>query len=1012
VDAFLGILGTTALLLDGEADDNWGKPKERAVLATLAVHVGQVVTIDTLIRWAWPADTPIPQYPAPTFHTYATRIRKALRRLPTPANLRAGQGGYRLEMDKSLIDRFRFRELVTQGRAHADAHEPSQAIERIEEALALWRGAPVADLTSAAALAWRATVVQNDLLVANTTLIEQLVTMRRHDAAISRLDDLHADHPDDVTLAVLRLTALYGGRRSTHATAFYLAAYRKLQNNGDDQAAAHLRQRYEELRAEHEVAHRPTPAAVPHQLPHDHAFVGRTELLDMLDTVTNAATDEPTTGVVLIDGTGGVGKTALAVHWAHRHRHLFPDGELFVKMHGYADRAQVEHATVVDRFLVALGQSPDPKLPPSGREQLLSSLLANRKTVVVLDNVRDTAHIRELVPLLSSSLVLITSRQWLTSLRTEAGARRVLVRPMSVEEGTTLMSAQLGPRSRLDEEQRTALAELCGGLPLLITVVAEYLASRPADRIAEYSELLDRRRLVVGLGDHGDGPTGGAACFEPSYRALAARERRLFRLLTLHPGPDIGLDAACACDGRSAEETFESITKLAGAHLIEAADAVDRYRFHDVVAEYAAHCRDRDEPKAEQVVATHRVLDYYVGSATHACRAVHRSYNAPPLLPPQPGVRMTAFPDADSARQWFDRERTTLDAAIMHAAEHEYHEHVWRLADPLTTFYDRGGYNLDSRKVREIAVRATRAVGNREAEASTLSGLGMVHMTLGDYPQAKRCLEAALLLVAKDGPARGHGSVLHQLGRVALRQGDTAAALALFRRGMAIAQDNGDQEGMCWAHCRIGHALHTIDRHQDALRHLRRACLLAQQIGEASAEASSLSEIGAIHRELGDLTTATAHCEQALAVAAAVPDLAATARICVVLCEINRVRHRSRQAIGYGRRAVEVCEKTHDLAAKAQALDVLGAAQYECGDLPDAVVAWRQAAELYDHTGNAAHAARLHGRIEGVPIFHQESVPLGRSADQAREPSWPRDDEVTRPLDAPQTPMDDSGSTY
>jgi len=1006
VDTFLGILGTTALLIDGETDDTWGKPRERAVLATLAVHVGRVVQIDTLIRWAWPADTPVPQNPAPTFHTYAARIRRALRRLPTPPDLRAGQGGYRLDMDRSRIDRFRFRTLVAQGRAHADAHEPERAIELVDEALGLWRGDPLADLTSPAASTWRTGVIQNELLAANTTLIEQLVAVRKFDDAIARLDDLHADHPDDVTLATLRLTALYGGRRGTHAAAFYLATRRRLRDNGDDQAAEHLRHCHDALRSEQVVVHRPAPAVAPRRLPPDYTcFVGRDDLLETLDAVTNVSEGAPANGVVIVDGTGGVGKTALVVHWAHQRRSHFPDGVLFVNLHGYANRARVEHTTVVDDFLGALGSSPDPTLSPHARELLLSSLLSGRKTLVVLDNVRDTEHIRDLVPLLSSSLVLITSRQWLTSLHTATGARRIFVKPMSPAEGTELLSAQLGPRDELDETHRTGLAELCGGLPLLLTVLAGDLAGRPAAGIDEYTALIDRRRLVVGLDDHGDGPTSGAACFDPSYQALAPPERRLFRLLTLHPGPEIGLDAACACGGRPVAETGRSLAKLAGAHLIEAADTVNRYRFHDLLAEYAAHCRDRDESPTERDAAARRVFDYYLGSATHACRTVYPTYNAPPPLAPRPDVRMTTFEDPERARRWFGRERTNLTSAITSAAEHEYHDHAWRLTDPLATFFDRGGCNIDSRAVREIALRSTHAVGNREAEASTLSGLGMTNMTLGDNMAARRCLEAALHIVAEDGPDRGVSSILQQLGRVALRQGSTAEAIDLFRRGMAIAQLSGDREGVCWAHCRLGEALRTIDQHEQAVTHLLLARRLAHEIGAPSAEATSLTELGAIQRELGDLATAAAHCEQALEIAESVPDLAKTARICVVLCEINRGRRRARQAIEYGRRAVEVCTQTHDLAQQTHALEVLGNVQHGCGDLVDAVVAWRQAVDLCEHTLDSTTAARLRDKIGSVPAIYQDLVPTARD-EVAPGDTWIPSDETTQPLVRLPRPMD------
>jgi tetratricopeptide (TPR) repeat protein len=997
MNALVGILGTTALLIDGEITDEWGKPRERAVLATLAVHVNRVVQIGTLIRWAWPSDTPEPRNPVETFHTYATRIRKALRRLPITAELRAGNGGYRLMMDKSHIDHQRFRALVTTARAHAAAREHPKAIALFDEALSLFRGAPLADLSSPAAESYRTGVLQNELLPANTTVIEQLLATRRFDEALVRLDDLHADYPDDVTLAALRLTALYGERRGTHATAFYFAMRKRLKDNGEDQAAEHLRMHNDAVRAAHAGAHRPTPAVTPRRLPPVHpGFVGRAEQLALLDEAANVASGAPS-GVVIVDGAGGVGKTALVVQWAHRRRRLFDGGDLYVTMHGYANRAKVEQTTVVDDFLTALGQPPDPEVPPRVRAQLLSSLLTGRTTLVVLDNVRDTDHVRDLVPHLTNCLVLITTRQWLTTLRTETGARRITVPPMTASESAELLTAQLGPRHALARRHRAGLAELCGGLPLLLTVLAGNLAGKSDAGIEEYTQRLDRRQLVVGLGDHGDGPTSAAACFDPSYRALAPAERRLFRLLTLHPGPEFGLDAASACAGLPARETARGLARLTGAHLVEEADVVDRFRFHDVLGEYAAHCRDRDEPPEEQAAAARRVLDYYLGSATHACLAVHRSYNAPPALAPLPGVALTSFANADDGRLWFARERPNLMSAITFAAEREYHDHAWRLADPVTTFLDRAGRNTDSRAVRTIALASTRAIGDREAEASTLSGLGMVHMKLGEFRQARQSLEAALRLVAEVGPARAQASILHLLGRVAQGEGNPAEALDLLGRGLAIDQHSGNLEGMCWAHCRIGQVLHAIDQHAPALPHLHEAARLAHEIGEAGAAATSLCEIGGIHHDLGDTATALDHCDKALALAESVGHLPVIAETCVALCEINTARHRSRQAISCGRRAVEVCARTGDLAQHARALEVLGNAQHACGDLVDAVVAWRQAVDLHERTGNVVSAGRLRGKVDAVPVFYQEIVPIVRAEGTAGQ-AWPADDESTRPL--------------
>ena len=429
-----------------------------------------------------------------------------------------------------------------------------------------------------------------------------------------------------------------------------------------------------------------------------------------------------------------------------------------------------------------------------------------------------------------------------------------------------------------------------------------------------------------------------------------------------------------------------------------------------MLAEYAAYCRDRDEPPGEQEAATHRVLDYYVGSATHACRTAYRTYNPPPPLAAGTGVAPTRFADPDGAQRWFGRERTNLTSAITFAVERDYHEHAWRLADPVTTFFDRGGCNIDSRAVREIALRSTRATGNREAEASTLSGLGMAHMNLGDHTAAHRCLTAALRLVVEVGPARGVSSIMQQLGRVALRQGDTAAALDLFRRAMAVALRNGEREGVCWAHCRIGQALRTIDQHQEALVHLHRACRLAQEIGETSAEATSLTEIGAIHRELGDLTTAASTASGRWRSRSELPTWRRPPRS-VSCCARStgqasgKAGHRVRQTRGGGVRA--------DARPGPTGARAGGARQH-----PARVRRPRRRGGGLAAGGGPVRARGRHGRRrpgagqdrDGA-VHYQKMVPTARAGAAAAD-EWLHSADVTQPLGRQPGPVDRSGSKY
>lgn len=964
----LGILGTTALMLDGSADDTWGKPRERAVLATLVVHANQVVPVDKLLKWVWPNDKPAPANPGPTFHTYATRIRRALERLPSPPMLRAAQGGYRLEVDRSSIDFHRFRDLVTEARACVDT-DPARVIELVERAVWLWRGVPLADLVSEPARAFRERLLHNEWLAAHTIRVRALIDLERYDEAVAALDELLADYPGDVHLAKLRLTALYGWGRIPEATRFYIATRKRLRDDGEDHAAELLRQHHSGLAGAQPVPNAPRPTDIPHQLRHDLPdFIGRCEQLAALD---EAATGQ--TGVVLLEGPGGVGKTALAVHWAHRVRSRFPDGELMADLFGFSERgASVEPAAVVDDFLIALGQRPDHSLDHRQRAQLLSRLLANRRTLVILDNARDTDHVRELVTLLSSCMVVVTSRQRLSQLRMATGARRIAVRPMSPAESAELLSTHTS--APIPDEHR--LVDLCGGLPLMITVLADELAGKSSVQLDEFASRLNRRKLLMTVGEHGEGPPPGAACFSSSYRALGVPERRLLRLLALHPGPDMSVDVAYACDGRGPSQTTRSLLTLAGVHLIEQADDLDRFRMHDLVAEYAAYRLDRDEPAETRAAAQERLLDFYVAAATEAARLLYPGYLVPP---DQPTSDRLPFLTPTDALNWYHRERTNLTAVIRRGHEMGYHDHVWRLTDPVATFFDRSGCTIESRAVYSLAASSARAVGHRGGETSALVGLGMAEIAIGAYVPAKEHLEAALQVAEQANIDRGRTVALYQLGKLAVRRGEPAEALRLFERGLAIAEEAGDHQGTSWFHCGIGGVLRTIDRHREALDHLHEARWQARRTGEKSAETNCLLELGSISRELRDHEVAASHCELALSMAESVPDLTAVARACVALCQINRDRRRFDVAIRFGRRAVDVLRGSQNLAGQADAAEMLGDALHAGAELDEAVAIWRQAADLHDYTGAPGRATKVHAKIGEAFQLAERTVPLARA---------------------------------
>ncbi|MGB3441773.1 MAG: tetratricopeptide repeat protein [Actinophytocola sp.] len=976
-----GILGRTALLLDGALQDNWGKPRERAVLGALLVHAGRWVPVDTLIEWAWPEEKAQPQNIGPTFHTYATRVRKWLRQLPTSPSLDGGGGSYRLDIDKSLIDYYRFTALLREARTHAKQQDSRQAAESARHALDLWRGRPLDDLAGEPARAWRLRVEQDDWLGANRTLLAALLDLNLFDEVLTRIGELQTDHPGDVAFATQRMSALHGLRRYEDETAYYFTVRRRLQHDGDEPAMEHVRQHHEGLRTpdgggSNLAPRSPDPVIVPRQLRHDVAdFVGRDDLLAELDGAVTDREGRVTSGVVVIDGMAGVGKTALVTHWGHRTRRRFPDGDLYVNLNGFAEDASASQATVVDDLLIAVGYPPDADLTGRARELLLTRLLSGRRMLVVLDNARDAKHVEHLVTLLPDALVLVTSRQQLVSLSATTSARRVQVDPMTPAEATALLSMRLGTRREMTRGELARLAALCGGLPLMISLLAAHIATRPAGQMLAFAEQLDGRQLIVDVGEDGDAVTA-QTFFTWSYRALDPPEQRLFRLLGLHPATHFNIHAAGALDGRSRAETTRSIRALVGAHLVErAATALDRYQLHDLVREFAAHRAESDEPVPERQAATRRLASFYLASAVHASHTLYPSRLAASELAVERGVEPVVPTDSAQAKEWFDLERANLLAMIRNAAATGHHDHAWRLTDAAVIFFDRHGYYEDSLAAQKIATSSAQEASDRVGEASSLVGLGRVYLTIGEHREARRHLDTALRIVDDIGHEAGQAAVLGLLGKLETQRGDLTAALALYRRGLKIAQKNDDAQGLCWTSCRIGEVLRAIEQHDEALVHLTRAQILAERSGDQSAHASTLIEIGRVHHDRGDHSTAAAHCEQALRAAEAIPDLAVSQDACIALAEINKARGHIRGAIEFTRRAIRMS----GYSTAAHAHDVLGDVHYANADMTAATAAWQEAVEHYNRLGNLPQATVVHAKLARIPRT-DVLLPRARSA--------------------------------
>jgi tetratricopeptide (TPR) repeat protein len=895
--------------------------------------------------------------------------------MEVPVGLARESSGYRLDVNRSLVDYYQFQKLIGETRELRRRGQLRDALLSGSRALDLWRGRPLDELRTDRANNWRRQVRTDEWLPANAAVVEIMLELGDVGGALNRLNELRTEHADDLSLAKLRLTALRRLTRHDDASAYYFDVRKRLRENGDEQAVEHLGRFYDALvrtdQREWTASIRAGASIVPRQLPHDVAdFVGRDELLRALDAATTTEAGTPSPGVIVLDGMGGVGKTALAVRWCHRSRNNFPDGTLYVDLNGFSHDPALDSDIVVDLFLAGLGQSSDPAAGDIAdrdvagssaanarmRALRLRTLLSGRRMLVLLDNAQDSAQVENLVPLLADAVVLVTSRQELTRLHAWKGARRLRVGPMSPHESSALLARRLRGDGRATGPGLVDLASLGGGLPLAINLVAEYAAARPDTPLTELAEQLRRDRSLLTIGEHGDTGASLRTLFAYSYHGLPAVERRLFALLGWHPGPELSDVAAAAINGRPVADTRHSLDALVSAHLLDE-PARGRFRYHSLVRDYARHMAAQDVD--ERASACARLLSFYLKSARNAERQVFPSHSGPPPLPLEEGVEPVEFADSPAAMSWVLTERLTLDAAIRLAvAEHGYEAYAWRLPHAVSAIYERHGLYQQSKVALEIAVTAAQRAGDIDAESASWQQLGLVQLTLGDFTSARQCLHHALRLAEESGNEGVYA--LHSLARLEVEVGNAAAGIDFYRQCLEKARRTGNLEVQCWTHYRLGEVLREQGQYDNSLPELFRAQWLAGTIQELSAEACILTALAATFAGLREFTTAEVYCRQAAKLIISIGYVSAGGRLSAVLAELYRAQGDLRHACHYARQCAAIYRRVSQ-AKYAEALDALADLHMRLGNMDAAAEGWEQALGIFKNLdrGDRVNSVRV-----------------------------------------------------
>ena len=543
---------------------------------------------------------------------------------------------------------------------------------------------------------------------------------------------------------------------------------------------------------------RPVAAVVPAQLPADvHGFAGRVDQLGRLDALLTRP-DPARTAVVIsaVSGTAGVGKSTLAVRWAHRVADRFPDGQLYVNLRGFDPGGQVMDPTeAVRRFLEALGVEPR-WIPadPDGQAALYRSQLATRRMLIVLDNARDIAQVRPLLPGAPTCLVLVTSRNQLTGLIATDGAHPIPLDLLSAAEARELLAQRLGAdRIAAEPEAVAEIRALCAHLPLALALVAARAAIRPQVALGALAvELRDTgQRWQMLTGD--DPTTDVRSVFSWSYEALTPGAARLFRLLGLHPGPDITAPAAASLAGLPTGTVRPLLAELTGASLL-VEHIAGRYAFHDLLRAYATDLTHATDPEQERHAATRRMLDHYLHSAYAAERLLNPTRDPLDLAPTQPGVTPEQPADHQQATSWFVAEHAVLLAAVDRAAT-GFDTHTWQLASSLWTYQFGHGRLHDWIPAGRAAAAAAARQGDRPAQGLALRKLAQVYMQLRRLDDADSDLRHALDLYRQAGDTAGQAHTENSLSQLCDERDRPAEALDHARAGPRSVPGGGSRAG-------------------------------------------------------------------------------------------------------------------------------------------------------------------------------------------------------------------------
>jgi DNA-binding SARP family transcriptional activator len=977
------ILGPVRIEVGGEPVTP-ARRRVRHLLALLLLEVGQPLSTRRLVDLLWPDEPPVND--RAVLQTVVSRLRATLAAIEGIELVRRGDG-YLIRTDPDNVDAYRFRQLVERAGRARDASARADLTRR---ALSLWRGPALADVGIDPA--------GNPACAGLNELRQQALDLRiradlelgRHEALVGELTGLVAADPLNERAVAQLVLALYrSGRRADAVATCQRAKARLATELGLDPGAELQRLEVAVLRADPalDVAPAaPSPQApgedgsaagedgsaaggddatvvtrsVPAQMPADvPEFTGRRAYLEALDALVEPRSGEAGATVLIsaIDGMAGVGKTALAVHWARRAREHFPDGQLYLDLRGYAETPPLRPIEALTRLLRGL-RVPVDEIPvdADAAAGLLRTVVADRRMLLLLDNARTAEQVQPLLPGRGPSVVLVTSREQLGGLVAREGARRLAIDVLAPDESITLLTHIVGSeRVRAEPDAAGELARLCAHLPLALRIAAANLVGNPRTTIAGYVRELRDHDPLTGLEVAGDPQASVRSAFGLSYQALPVGAQRLFRLLALVPGQDLHADAAAALAGQTRSSVRAHLSSLVRTHLVAEVDD-GRFAQHDLLRLYARELAGQEDTDTGRAAAVHRLLAHYLAGASAAAALAYPQ----PVCPGTAPVSAPPFATAPQALAWLEAERANLVAAVVSAASAGPAQMAWLLADALHGFFRIRGHTADWLATAQAALAAAAAVGDVEGMAAAHRILGNAYSSLARYPEAVKHLGAAMTYSRQAGWREGESSATGSLAIAYAETGELRRAVGLLGRALTLSRQLGRTSTEARHLGNLAVLRISLGELAVAATETIAALDLYRQRGSRHGEAVMLINLGWISYFRGHPRRARELLDAGLALHRQSGARSGEAVACVGLAEVHAMVGESAQAVAWATTALELAREIGERRTETMALIALADAERAAGDPGRAVDHSLRAVQLARDTDNQCPLCEAH----------------------------------------------------